>query len=241
MPETVTTAPKHIGIVAASPEGSALAYRELFRIASRLIGDHGHPRVSLHNEPLEDYLDAVVHGDWQRVGDLLAISAKKLAAIGAECVMTPDNLMQHGVHLAETGSPIPWLKMTDFVAEAIVADGRTAVGLIGTKPVMYGSTYQTVLGLKGVKVIPPQPDDAEMIDRVIFDELVHGVESLESRKQWIAVINRLAAKGAQGVILGATEVPLLIRDQDSPLPVYNSTALLAEGVLRYALGLSRKG
>ncbi len=227
---------KHIGIAAASPEGSSLCYREVFRHAQRLVGDAGHPRVSLHNEPLENYLAAVERDDWHTVGELLLTSAIALHRSGAEFCIAPDNLLQPGVIMAEPRSPIPWLKMTDLVAHSVLADGRTCVGLIGARRVMFGSTYQTLLGIRGVKVVAPDPHDAEMFDRVIFSELVHGTVTLQSQRDWIEAISRLQDRGCQGVILGCTEAPLLIAPGQSPLPVYDSTALLAEGAARHALG-----
>jgi len=223
--------------VAVSPEGSALCYRQIFRQAARLVGDAGHPKVTLHNEPLEHYLAAVHRDDWPGVGELLRRSAAVLAGAGAEFCITPDNLMQHGVHLAEVGSPIPWVLMTDLVADAVTREARRVVGLIGTRLVMQGSTYQTHLGLRGVQVLAPEGDDLTEVDRIIFHELVYGVVSPSSQRRVVEMIGRLAARGCEGVILGSTEVPLLITPENSPLPVYDSTSLLAEGAVRHALGL----
>lgn len=226
---------KHIGIAAVSPEGSALCYRDIFRYAAKRMGDRGHPIVSLHNQPLEMYVTAVLKDDWHTVGELLAKSAKVLAAAGAEFCIVPDNLMQHGVHLAESNSPIPWLTMTDLVTEAIVHDKRKTIGLIGTKMVTYGSTYQTHLGLKGVQVLVPEPQEAEEVDAIIFRELLYGVSRAESTRRVVDVLNRLKSNGCEGVILASTEIPLIIGADNSPLPVYDSTQLLAEGAVRYAL------
>lgn len=227
---------KHIGIVAVSPEGSALCYREIFRHAARLMGDRGHPIVSLHNEPLEDYVAAVHRDDWERVGTMLARSTKVLANAGAEFCIVPDNLMQHGIHLAETLSPIPFLKMTDLVAERIQQDSRKTVALIGTKLVMLGSTYQTHLGLRGVRVEIPEAPDAELVNSIIFQELVYGLVRPESQRKVIRVIQDLADRGCEGIILGCSEAPLLISSENSPLPVYDATDLLAEAAVQCAMG-----
>lgn len=229
---------RHIGIVAVSPEGSALCYRRIFHIATRLAAASEHPRVTLHNEPFEQYISAVLRNDWHAVGDLLRRSAEILAKAGADFCIVPDNLMQHGIHLAEVGSPIPWLKMTDLVADAIAGDGRKTVGLIGTRMVMLGSTYQTPLGMRGVHVLVPPEEQADLIDSIIFRELVHGEIRPESQRKVIDVIKDLAAKGCEGVILGCTEAPLLVSAENSPIPVYDSVAVLAEGAVRRALGLS---
>ena len=128
----------HIGIVAVSPEGASLCHRQIFRHASALLEPHAHPVVSMHNLPLADYVDAVRAGDWHAVGALLRQSADVLASCGASFCFTPDNAVQHGVHLARVGSPIPWLDMTDIVAGAVEDDGRTTVGILGTSVVTRG-------------------------------------------------------------------------------------------------------
>lgn len=225
---------KHIGIVAVSPEGAAVCYREIFRRATAIIGDEGHPVVSVYSEPLEKYIQALMRDDWHTIGGLLNQSARKLAAAGAEFCLTPDNVMQHAVPLAEVGSPIPWLTMTDLVADRIVNDGRKSVGVVGTKMVMFGSTYQAVLGIRGVKVLAPDARDAETIDSIIFRELIHGEATGTARQNLIDAIKRLGDRGAEGVVLGSSEVPLLISAENSPLPVYDSVALLAEGAIRRA-------
>jgi len=227
---------KHIGIVAVSPEGSALCYREIFRHAARLVGGKGHPIVTLHNQPLSEYVDAVMGDDWERVGEMLARSARVLASAGAEFCIVPDNLMQFGIHLAETRSPIPFLKMTDLVAERVCQDKRSVVGLIGTKLVMRGSTYQTHLGIRGVRVETPDDADAEIVNQIIFRELVYGVVRPESQKQVLEVAGRLAARGCEGIILGCSEAPLLISPENLSVAVYDATDLLAEEAVRCSLG-----
>jgi aspartate racemase len=227
---------KHIGIAAVSPEGSALCYRDVFRYAAKRLGERGHPVVTLHNNPLEKYVTAVYRDDWHTVGELLAASSKVLAAAGAEFAIVPDNLMQHGVHLAESMSPIPWLTMTELVAEAVVTDRRRVVGVIGTKMVMFGSTYQTHLGLKGVRCVVPDDGEADEVDRIIFKELLVGQVKADSVRRLLSVLQHLKEKGCEGIILASTEVPLAICPENCPLPLYDSTQLLAEGAVRVALG-----
>lgn len=228
--------PKHIGIVACSPEGSALCYRDIFRYASKRLGDHHHPVVTLHNLPLKLYVDAVLRENWHAVGNMLTLSAQVLAKAGADFCIVPDNLMQHGVHLAEHSSPIPWLTMTDLVCEAVKADGRNVVGVVGTKLVMYGSTYQTHLGLKGIRVVAPDEAEADAVDRIIFDELLLGVVRPNSQRRILDTVTHLKEQGCEGVILACTEAPLVIDQTNSPLPIYDSAQLLAEGAVRVAIG-----
>jgi aspartate racemase len=236
--------PRHIGIAAVSPEGSALCYREIFRQASKLIGPSGHPTVTIHNEPLELYVAAVMRNDWVAVGEMLHRSAKVLAAAGAEFVIVPDNLMQFGIHLAETGSPIPFLTMTELVADAVVRDGRKTLGLMGTKLVMQGSMYQTFLGLRGVKVLVPSEAEADEVDSIIFSEMVYGVARKESRERLKSIIQSLANRGCDGTILAWSEAQLLLNDDDpdsqgkpiASIPVYDPSELLAQGAAQVSLG-----
>ncbi len=230
--------PQHIGIVAVSPEGAALFYQKVTRLASRMFPPDQHPRISLHNEPLVHYLEAIRHDDWHLVGKLLRRSADTLARCGAEFCLTPDHAVQHGVYLAEVGSPIPWLRMTELVAQAVVADGRRTVGIVGTRIVTRASTYQTALGLRGVRLIPPDEQEADALDRIIFDELVYGRVSPASQRVFLDVIRRLADNGCEGVILGCSEAPLVVNEQNSVLPLYDPSELLAVGAVRQAMAVA---
>lgn len=225
---------KHIGIVGVSPEGAALFYRAISRHASRLLSPNDQPRISIHNEPLNLYLDAIRQSDWHGVGRLLRRSADILARAGAEFCLTPDNIVQHAVQLAEVGSPIPWLAMTDLVAQAVVSDHRKTVGLIGTKLVMTSSTYQTPMGLRGVRVLVPEGDDIEMLEQVIYGELIYGEARLESRAAVLRVIHDLSKKGCEGIILGCSEAPLIVTPENSMLPVYYPAEILADASVKHA-------
>ncbi|MCA9303104.1 MAG: amino acid racemase [Phycisphaerales bacterium] len=225
----------HIGIVAVSPEGAALCYQQLFRHASIALEPDRHPTVSIHNIPLSRYVEAVRRDDWRAVGGFLSESAVKLASMGAEFCFTPDNAVQHAVHLAEVSSPIPWLKMTEAVAHEIARDNRTTVGVIGTHYVTTGSAYQTDLGIKGIKLVRPSDDDAELLDRIIFDELVFGVISESSRAAMIRIIEDFRDRGCEGVILGSSEAPLLVTPDRSPLPVYDASNIMAKRAIDYAI------
>ena len=227
---------RHIGIAAVSPEGSALCYREIFRHAKRLIGERGHPAVTLHNEPFEEYISAALRDDWHAVAQMLTRSAQILATAGAEFCIVPDNLMQYAIHLSEMESPVPWLKMTDLVAEAIERDGRKRVGLIGTRMVMSGTMYQVPLGLKGIELLRPDEADIAVLDGIIFRELIYGIVKRDSQLAVIDIIRKLADRGCEGLILGSSEAPLVISEANSPIPIYDATALLAEGAVRASIG-----
>ena len=228
---------KQIGIVAVSPEGAALCYQQLFRHAASILSPENHPIVSMHNIPLAHYVHAVRNDDWRLVGTLLRQSADILASNGAEFCFTPDNAVQHSVHLAEVGSPIPWMKMTQAVADRIQTDQRSTIGVIGTKYVTTGSVYQTDLGMRGIKIVRPEDQDAERLDQIIFDELVFGIRNKSSQSEMLEIVNRLADRGCEGIILGCSEAPMMIDDENCPLPIYNASDIMAEDAIRFACGI----
>ncbi len=231
----------HIGIVGVSPEGAAIFYRQLMRQAGRSLGQHQQPKISIHNEPLPMYLDAIRKDDWHGVGKLLRRSAELLYRCGADFCLTPDTAVEHGVYLAEVGSPIPWMTMADLVAQSVTNDQRKCVGLIGTKLTMFSSTYQTHLGLRGIQVLPPDDAEAEGLDRIIFGELIYGHIRPDSRLYVLQAIDRLAGRGCEAVILACSEAPLLVTADNSPLPVYDAAEILAESAVRRAGELTNPG
>lgn len=225
----------HIGIVGVSPEGAALCYQQLFRHAAIMLEPHMHPTVSIHNIPLAQYIDAVKRDDWVQVAKLLSESAKRLASIGAEFCFTPDNAVQHAIQLARANSSIPWLNMTDAVAARIIEDQRSTVGVIGTRYVTTGSAYQTGLGIKGIKLVRPTDEDTDLLDNIIFSELVYGIIEEESRDAMLDVIRRLCERGCEGIILGNSEAPLLITPDVCDVPLYNASDIMAEHALKFAI------
>lgn len=229
---------KHIGIVGVSPEGAALCVRQISRQAARVLPPHLHPRITLHNEPLAAYIQTIKNNDWHGVADLLRRSATILAQCGAQFCLTPDNAVQYAIHLAAHDSPIPWLSLPEMVAEAVSTDSRTVVGLIGTRWVALGAAYQTHLGMKGIRVLVPEADEIEAIDRIIVGELIYGQVRPDSQQRILSVITRLADAGCQGIILGSSEVPLVVTAENCPLPRYDTLDIAAERAVQMATGTS---
>lgn len=226
---------KHIGIVAVSPEGSALCYRMIAKRASQISDPYKRPLVTLHNLPFANYLEAMYRDDWQQVGTMLRWSAETLAAAGADFCILPDNVAHQALHFAEEGCSLPWISMIDLVAQAVCNDRRRTVGIIGTKMVMNGSVYQTILGLNGVTLLAPDAEEADDLDRIIFKELVEGQVEESSRKRALGTLERMAGRGCEGVILGSTETPLLFQAARLPLPTYDPVSLLVEGAIERAM------
>jgi aspartate racemase len=226
---------KHIGIVACSAEGAALCYRTLCAEAPALMGEHMHPEVSMHTHPLGEYMVHIRAGNWKGVARLMLSSARKLSDIGVQFAICPDNTIHQAYDLVVKQSPIPWLHIAEAVAQEAETRGFVRLGIIGTQYLMAGPVYSETLHKFGIACEIPDEDEREMIDAVIFKELVNGVFREETRLYFNAAILRLKNRDCDAVVLGCTEIPLLVDPHDCPLPTLDSTRLLARAALREAL------
>lgn len=227
---------KHIGIVAVSAEGAALCYRTICAEGAALLGQHNHPEVTMHTYPLAEYMRHVDSGRWDEAGLLLLDSAKKLAAAGAELLICPDNTLHEGLDLVRKESAVPWLHIAEEVAAAAADRAYRRLGILGTCYLMEGPVYQTKLTARGIDSHIPDTEDRHRINDIIFGELVCGRFEESSRRYFQEVIRRLEQAGCDAVVLGCTEIPLLVAPSDSPLPVLDSTRILARASLRESLG-----
>lgn len=226
---------KHVGIVAASAEGAALCYRTLCVEGAELLGAHAHPEVSLHSFPLAAYMEHADAGRWERVGELMLESGAKLKAIGAQLLICPDNTVHQGLDLVRARSPLPWLHIAEELAKLAGERGFKKVGVLGTKLLMEGPVYAGPFAACGIAKVIPNDEDRKKIDEIIFSELVYGRFESVSRRFFQRVIRRLQKAGCDAVALSCTEIPLLISEADSPLPVLDSTRTLARAALREAV------
>jgi aspartate racemase len=226
---------KHIGIVACSAEGAALCYRTICAEAGALMGEHRHPEITMHTYPLSDYMVHIRAGQWDAVGELMVRSAKIVAEAGADFAICPDNTIHQSYEMVVSQSPIPWLHIAEVVAEEAKQKGFAQLGILGTKYLMAGPVYPDALKKFGISSQTPNEKQRERIDNIIFGELVNGVFSEDSRLYFNAVTEELKEAGCDGVVLGCTEIPLLVKPEDCPLPTLDSTRLLARAGLRNAL------
>jgi aspartate racemase len=227
-------APLHIGIVACSAEGAALCYRTICAEGPALLGPHRHPEVSMHTPPLADYTRCLERGDLAGVGDLMLASASKLAAIGADFLICPDNTIHQAFARVVPRSPRPWLHIAEVVAAAAVEHGHRRLGLTGTRWLVDSAVYPDALRARGLQWLRPSDEECDEIDRIIMNELVPGIARPAAVARLQQVIGRLQAQGCDAVVLGCTEIPLVIDDGNSPLPTLDSTRLLARAALRRA-------
>ncbi len=225
----------HIGIVACSTEGAALCYRTISLEGAKMIGRHDHPEVSLHSFPLAEYMKCIDAGDWAGVAELMLGSAEKLAKAGADFLICPDNTIHQAFDLVEHRSPRPWLHIAREVAAEAKRRGHKRLAVLGTKYLMEGPVYREALKAAGIERRTPSAEQREHINRIIFDELVNGQFVPRSLAYHIEVIRELKDEGCDAVVLGCTEIPLLVMPEDSPLPALDSTRLLAKAAVRKAV------
>jgi aspartate racemase len=225
----------HIGIVACSAEGAALCYRTICDEAPALMGRHRHPEVSMHTHCLADYMDCIYAGDWRGVANLMLSSANKLKACGADFLICPDNTIHHAFDLVALQSPLPWLHIVEEVANIANQRGFRKLGITGTKYTMEGTVYPQKLMAAAIEYVVPNADERKRIDEIIFDELVNGIFRDESRSYFQQVISGMKDQGCDAVVLGCTEIPLIVDDSSSPLPTLDSTRILARAAIRKTL------
>ena len=229
---------KHIGIVCCSAEGAALCYKTICIEGAALLGTHAHPEISTHTPSLADYMTCIDRDDWQGVGDLMLGSAEKLAKAGADFLICPDNTIHQAFSYVEPRSPLPWLHIADVVADAAVARGYRKLGLTGTRWLVESKVYPDRLAACGLELVRPAEIEREEINRITMDELVRGVFTPDAAAYFQGVIARMKDEGCDAVILGCTEHPLLMNDDNSPLPTLDSSRLLARAALREAVTAS---
>ena len=228
---------QHIGIVACSAEGAALCYRTICRDGALLLGPHAHPELSLHGHPLSDYVDCIERDDWDGVGDLMLSSAAKLAKSGAHFLICPDNTIHRVLPNIQARSPLPWLHIAEVVAAEARARGYKRLGLTGTRWLVESEVYAEKLDELGLGHVRPSLAARMELNRIIMDELVTGEFLPASVSYFQKTIARMKDAGCDAVILGCTEIPLIISDANSPLPTLDSTRLLARAALRRAAGI----
>lgn len=226
---------QHIGIVACSAEGAALCYKTICVEGAQLLGPHAHPEISLHTHSLADYVHCLDRGDLQGVGELMLSSAHKLARAGADFLICPDNTIHQALPLIAARSPLPWLHIAEVVAAEAVARGYRRIGITGTRWLVDSEVYPEKFTAYGLDYLRPDDAARDEINRIIMDELVCGSFRPESVARFQQVIAGMQGQGCDAVVLGCTEIPLIISDANSPLPTLDSTRLLARAALRRAI------
>lgn len=231
----MTATPLHIGIVACSAEGAALCYRTLCAEGAQHLVPHAHPEISLHTHSLADYVACLDRADLAGVAALMLSSAGKLARADADFLICPDNTIHQALEHVLPQSPLPWLHIAEEVAAEAEARGYRRIGILGTRWLVDSNVYPDKLGNRGLQWLRPSESDRDTLARIIMDELVYGIFKPESVALLQAVIERLRDAGCDAVVLGCTELPLVLNDGNSALPTLDSTRILARAALKRAL------
>ena len=230
---------KHIGIVGCSAEGAALCYRTICLEAEPLMGKHAHPEVTMHTIALADYMPHIEgpdgRADWAGVAELMLRSAAALQRAGAQFLICPDNTIHNAMPWVTRRSPLPWLHIAEEAGKEAKRRGFRKLGLTGTRYLVNSEVYPEKLTALGLEYVRPSEEQREKINAIIFDELVRGQQTAEALRYMQQVIAELEEHGCDAVVLGCTEIPLLVSDATSPLPTLDSTRLLARAALREAL------
>lgn len=226
---------KHIGILAHTADGAALCFLEMIRESARRLGAHRHPEITLSILPLADVLEAYDRGDLAAVNAQLILTCRRLAAAGCDFYVCPANSAHIAIDAATEPYPLPGLHIADIVARRARAGGRRRVALLGTRWTMEAPLYPSAFARAGVELTVPVPAERAIIDRIIFEELVHGVVTDASRAAYVTIIERMKRAGCDAVALSCTEIPLLVTPEVSPLPTLDSTRLLARAAVEEAL------
>jgi len=225
---------KHIGIVGVSAEGAALCYRTICVEGAVLLGAHNHPEITMHTYPLSEYMRAIEVNQWHDVGRLLLKSAKILVDAGAEILICPDNTVHQALDLVYEQLPARWLHIADEVSAVAAKRRFNRLGILGTRYLMEGPVYPAKLAARNIGYEIPGSEDRERINSIIFDELTYGRFEESSKQYFMRVIEILRERGCDAVVLGCTEIPLLISENESPVPAIDSTRTLARAALAAA-------
>lgn len=232
----LSRSPQHIGIVGCSAEGAALCYRTICAEAPAWLGAHAHPEVSMHTPSLAAYVDCLDRGDLDGVAALMLDSARRLQAAGADFLICPDNTIHQAFGRVQPRSPLPWLHIADEVAAEAQRRGFRRIGITGTAWLVGSDVYPAALARQGLAWERPDDTQRATMGRLIMDELVGGVFRPDTVAFFQTVIEGFAQRGCDAVVLGCTEIPLIIGDYNAALPTLDSTRLLARAALRRAVG-----
>jgi aspartate racemase len=226
---------QHIGIVACSAEGAALCYQTICKEGKAVMGEHNHPEISMHTHPLHEYMKFIRTHDVEGMAKLMLSSAEKLQRCGADFCICPDNTIHVALGHVVHHSPLPWMHIAKVVVQNAKENEYKKLAILGTKYLMEGPVYPDKLAEQQIEYQIPDDNEREEINRIIFEELVYGITTKSAKDLFFQVLSRLQKEGCDAAILGCTEIPLLITPHHSPIPVLDSTRLLARAALQQAM------
>jgi aspartate racemase len=226
---------KTIGIVAHSFEGAALCFLTACKEGAVHLGEHMHPNIVMSAVPMGLSMPGWEANDYPAVAKYLSQGVQQVADAGADFYICPDNTAHIVLEQIAAGLPIPGLHIAEVVCHELTSRGCKRVGLLGTRWTMTGPVYETALRKRGLEKLVPDEPTREQLNAAIFDELCLGIFNASTTELFLGAIEDLKSRGAECVILGCTEIPLIVTDENSPLPTFDSTRLLAKYAVREAV------
>ncbi|MGG8494981.1 aspartate/glutamate racemase family protein [Tenacibaculum sp. TC6] len=219
---------KVIGLIGGmSPESTIMYYQVLNNLAKETYGDKHSARVLINSVDFGEISNLQVQDKWEDLNQIMGNAAKNLENGGASCVLICANTMHLTIEAVKKQVTIPIIHIAEATAEAIVAQNLKKVALLGTKYTMEKPFYANILTNYGIETMIPEQQDREIIHTIIYEELAKGILYESSKQKYIDIINTLKTKGAEGIILGCTEIPLLIKQHDVSIPVFDTTTIHA--------------
>ena len=226
---------KHIGIVGVTAEGASLCYKTICSEASKIMGPNNHPEISLHNHSFHRILDPFLRKDWPVVAKLISDSVNKVASCGADFAIIPGNSVHFAFDEIKKESQIEVMSIVEVAARECRDKGYKKVGILGVGLTMSGGLFNKSLDKYGIVPVAPNEHGQKIVNDTIYNEIVQAKTAKDTPQKIIKVINSLKKQGCDAVILGCTELPLVISEENSPLPFIDTTRLLARKALEYAL------
>ena len=228
---------KKIGILGGlSPESTTIYYNHIIREYAKRYDDYNYPEIIIYSVNFQEFVDWQTLDRWDLAANKMINVFKILEKAGADFGLIATNTMHIVFDQVQSEISIPLLSIIESTAEAINNEGIQTVGLLGTIFTMSKDFYEQGLKKSGITTLVPQKEDQEFINRVIYEELTKGTIKPESKAGYLKIINKLGEAGAQGIVLGCTEIPLLLKKEDCSIRLYDTTRIHAEKALNYAIG-----
>jgi len=227
---------KKIGILGGlTPESTVTYYQHIVRRYQRQFGDHGYPEIIIYSVSFQRFEDWMGEEDWDSIREALLKGLESLGAAGADFAVIATNTMHIVFDYLQERSPIPLISIIDATAEAIKNEGMDTVGLMGTRFTMEKPFYKEGLARHGIEALVPEKADRDYINKIVFEELSRGLLRSESREGFLKIIERLVERGAQGIVLGCTEIPLLVTQEHTSVRIFDTATIHADKALDFAI------
>ena len=231
---------KKIGILGGlSPESTVIYYKRIVRRYQQMFGDHSYPEVIIYSVSFQRFIDRMAEEKWDEIMEEMVNAILSLSAAGADFAVIATNTMHIIFDKVQKKSPIPLISIIEATAEAIKKEGMDTVGLLGTRFTMEKEFYKKELANYGVKTLIPEKENRIYIDKVVFENLCGGIIKPDSRKKFLRIIRDLVQRGAQGIVLGCTEIPLLINQQHTSVKLFDTATIHADNALKLAINQSQ--